>query len=159
PLALLILLLVTAAIAFRSKWPFRRAWIPLAFSIGILLVGLTSHINIGVRHILPIYMGLALVAAAGAVQLVEEPMGRTWKLAGLGLLGLWLAGSSLLAHPDYIPYFNELAGSEPEKILVDSDLDWGQDAKRLSERLRELGVPAVTFMYYVQGDYQKEHGF
>ena len=42
-------------------------------------------------------------------------------------------------HPDYLAYFNELAGDEPERILADSDLDWGQDMLRLSARLREVG--------------------
>jgi len=55
----------------------------------------------------------------------------------LAVLVAWLAGSSLLSHPDYLAYFNEFAGGEPQNILVDSDLDWGQDIKRLSTRLHE----------------------
>jgi hypothetical protein len=48
--------------------------------------------------------------------------------------------SSGLGHPDYLAYFNELGGGRPERILVDSDLDWAQDTKRLAIRLKELGV-------------------
>ena len=44
---------------------------------------------------------------------------------------------SLAAHPDYLAYFNALAGDDPERIVVDSDLDWGQDIKRLGQRLRD----------------------
>ena len=36
------------------------------------------------------------------------------------LLG-WMAATSLLDHPDYLAYFNATAGSEPEKIVVDSE--------------------------------------
>jgi hypothetical protein len=61
------------------------------------------------------------------------------------LLVGWHAGSSAINHPDYLAYFNELVGSEPERIVVDSDLDWGQDQKRLANRLRELKAPSVTF--------------
>jgi hypothetical protein len=64
-----------------------------------------------------------------------------------------------LAHPDYLAYFNEIAGSEPENILVDSDLDWGQDQKRLAARLHELGVTEVAYSQYVVGDLEREHGF
>jgi len=110
----------------------------------ILAVGFYSRINIGVRHILPIYMGISLLAAIGATRLPKLFKGR-WPGVVLAGLVLWLAGSSLLAHPDYLPYFNELAGNQPEKILVDSDLDWGQDAKRLAKRLRELGATQVAF--------------
>jgi hypothetical protein len=54
--------------------------------------------------------------------------------------------SSGLAHPDYLAYTNELAGSEPEKILADSDLDWAQDMKRLGAYLHAVGAEEVTFM-------------
>jgi hypothetical protein len=78
---------------------------------------------------------------------------------GILLAALWFAGSSLLSHPDYLAYFNELAGSEPEKILVDSDLDWGQDAKRLSQRLHEVGASEVYLALFANGAFEREHGF
>ena len=64
----------------------------------------------------------------------------------------WLLISSLRSHPDYLAYFNELAGTEPENILVDSDLDWGQDLKRLSGKLKELGVKQIYLDYYGVAD-------
>jgi hypothetical protein len=36
-------------------------------------------------------------------------------------------------------------GSEPEKVLVDSDLDWGQSTKQLARRLKELGATQINF--------------
>ena len=68
---------------------------------------------------------------------------------------LWLTVSSLRAHPDYIPYFNEAAGPHPERILVDSDLDWGQDIKRLVWKLHELKVDHVYFACLWSGDDSK----
>jgi hypothetical protein len=56
-----------------------------------------------------------------------------------------MLATSVLSHPDYLPYFNALAGNEPEKVLVDSDLDWGQDLKRLAHRLHEAGAQQVSF--------------
>jgi len=64
----------------------------------------------------------------------------------------WLTISSLRAHPDYIPYFNELAGAHPENIFVDSDLDWGQDMKRLIWKLHELKVDHVYLQVLWSGD-------
>jgi hypothetical protein len=94
--------------------------LPLAFVLGILLPAMAGHVNIGVRHILPIYMGLSIIAAAGLIRIAQ-----TTPLGALALV-LWMAISGALSHPDYLAYFNEIAGSEPEKVLVDSDLDWGQ---------------------------------
>jgi hypothetical protein len=146
PLAFLVLLGYGVVLALRKPSPYRRAWIPVAFAAGILLVGLESHINIGVRHILPIYMGFSLLAAIAALRLLELSRARRWMRIGLALLVAWFAGSSLLAHPDYLPYFNELAGNEPEKIVADSDLDWGQDMKRLTAFLSRAHASEVTFV-------------
>lgn len=156
PLALIVLFGVAAGFA-RSA--FRRAWLPLAFSAAILLVGVAGNINIGIRHILPVYIGLAIAAAVAFTDLLSRPAVPKWMAPTLAVAALWFAGSSLVSHPDYIPYFNELAGGEPEKIVVDSDLDWGQDAKRLAQRLREVGAPSVTFATLLAGDFEKQHGF
>jgi hypothetical protein len=65
----------------------------------------------------------------------------------------------MLSHPDYLAYFNELGGSEPENILVDSDLDWGQDLKRLAKRLHEVGATSVAFNGFDYADLETEHDF
>src|SRR5213075_1165228 len=82
-----------------------------------------------------------------------------WAKWSVALLVLWMAGTSLLSHPNYLPYFNALAGDEPEKIAVDSDLDWGQDIKRLGTRLREAGAPEVAFSSFVMAALERVHGF
>ena len=135
----------------------QRVWQPLGLIAGVLAIGFYSRINIGVRHILPVFMGMCLLAAIAAVRLPRLLPG-SWGKAALAALLLWFAGSSLLAHPDYLPYFNELAGSEPEKIMVDSDLDWGQDIKRLGRRLQELHADYVSFRPTLTAIATKEHG-
>jgi hypothetical protein len=134
----------------RRKFP--RRLIPLAYCAGVLIPAMFSRINIGIRHVLPMYTGIALIAAAGAVYLVENAAGRKWMPIAAAVLGLWFVIGSLAAHPDYLPWFNALAGSEPEKIVADSDLDWGQDIQRLADRLRQLGATDVTFDRYVVVD-------
>ena len=160
PLGFLGLLGVGVALAFRKQLRAGELWFPLAFPAGILLVGVFSRINIGVRHVLPVYVGFSLVAAYAALHLLEGgSRARLWVRAVPVALCLWFAASSLLAHPDYLAYFNELAGGEPEKILVDSDLDWGQDQKRLAQRLKEAGADSVFYTPYIYADLEKEHGF
>jgi 4-amino-4-deoxy-L-arabinose transferase-like glycosyltransferase len=144
PLAFLVLLGVGVQMALR-KTGSSNLWIPLVFSGGILIVGLFSQINIGVRHILPVYIGFSLVAAVAVMRMLELAVASKWTSGSWAVLLLWMAGGSLWIHPDYLAYFNELAGSRPENVLLDSDLDWGQDMKRLSQRLREAGAKFVTF--------------
>jgi hypothetical protein len=158
PLAFLFLLGIGTPLVLRRGSGFRFAWLPLAYAAGILAVALFSRINIGVRHILPVYTGFSLVAGAAAIQLWRMAPERAWAKYALPAALLWFAGTSLAAHPDYLPYFNELAGSHPENILVDSDLDWGQDYKRLAARLEELRARQVSFTPFPMTVLQN-HGF
>lgn len=103
----------------------------------ILGIAMTSKINIGLRHILPIYAPLAIAAAAFVVEW------RKWRVASGALLA-WLVIGPLLQHPDYLAWFNAFAGKEPYRILNDSNLDWGQDVLRLSDVVREERIPRIT---------------
>jgi len=101
------------------------ALIPLA----MLAVAMTSRINIGVRHILPLYPFLALAAAVAVVWLWHR--GKAARVTVAALL-VWFFAGTTLAHPDYLAWFNEVAGRHPERVAADSNLDWGQDLLRLA---------------------------
>jgi hypothetical protein len=144
-------LLVLAAFGVWLAWKHRVRveWLlPIAFALGILLPAMQGNINIGVRHVLPIYIAIAILAAIAA-----EYLARRWP-AVPAILVLWIAVSGALHHPDYIPYFNEstLLLGPPDHILCDSDYDWGQDTKRLAQRLRQLGAKEVNYGYVDSAD-------
>jgi hypothetical protein len=141
PIAVLALAIAGAALAIRNRSTKFAPRLPVAFAAAVLLVGMASRINIGVRHVLPVYIGMSILAAA-AVWRVLDAGG--WRPKAAAVLATWLAVGSLLSHPDYLPYFNEFVRTEPERVLVDSDLDWGQDIKRLTMRLRQLGASYVS---------------
>jgi len=140
PIAFLILLAIGFGLACRNRASLSYG-LPLALALGILFPAMTGHINIGVRHVLPVYVPLSILAAAGLARLSAHP-----KLAiTAAVLILWMAASGFRSHPDYLAYFNEFAGNDPERILVDSDLDWGQSTKMLARRLKELGAAEVGY--------------
>ena len=142
PIAFLILLGIGTYVCIRER--ARPAYLmPLAFSLGILLPAMKGHIDIGIRHIEPIYISFSIVAALGLRQLLNWPRaGIAGALAGSALV-LWMVLSGALQHPDYLAYFNAFAGPKPENILVDSNYDWGQDLKLLAARLHQLGAQQV----------------
>jgi len=158
PLGILLLALAGTWVALRSPAAGKK-WLPVAFVAGIMAVAMPSNINIGIRHVLPVYLGIALLGAVA----VERAWGATrpakWIQVTTAALLLWVAASSLLSHPDYLAYFNEAAGSQPEKILAESDLDWGQDVTRLGRRLHELGARQVTFIPNDELDFKRQPGF
>ena len=95
-----------------------------------------------------IYPFLAMIAGIGAAGLISA--GRRSRLkASLALL---LLGAQFIvtawAHPDYLAYFNPLAGSQPEKIVVNSDIDWGQDLKRLHTYVTENHIQNIKIQYH-----------
>jgi len=51
------------------------------------------------------------------------------------ILSAWLVFSAVKVFPDYLSYFNELVGGSDSgwKYLDDSNVDWGQDLKRLKK--------------------------
>ncbi|HEX8171335.1 MAG TPA: glycosyltransferase family 39 protein [Thermoanaerobaculia bacterium] len=98
----------------------------------ILAIAMSSRINIGVRHLLPLYAPLAIAAASVRVR---------WLVIACSA---WLVIGSALAHPDYLPWFNAFAGREPQRVLNDSNLDWGQDVLRLVRYARTEQLPSIT---------------
>jgi hypothetical protein len=147
PLPFLILLLVGCWRLIHSKTdvPGWKRFAPLLAAAAILLVSIPSQINIGLRHVLPVYPFFAVVAGLGLASLLSNSHGRIGsRLLGLGLAG-WFGAVSVGAHPDYLTYFNELAGGRPERIVADSDLSWGQDVMRLMSRARDKGVSSLWY--------------
>jgi hypothetical protein len=132
-----------------------RDWKPIgpAMAAGtILLVSMLSQIDIGVRHILPVYPLLAIVAAAGVISLWNRVRPRLAKALIVLVLVAWQIVASARAHPDYLAYFNELGRDHPERILIGSDLDWGQDLPSLERTLRSLHVDGLALAYYGTAD-------
>jgi hypothetical protein len=90
---------------------------------------------------------LALAAGLGAEYLIAK---RKWLLLPAAVLSLAWGGLLYRIHPHYMAYFNELAGGPANgyKLLVDSNLDWGQDVKTLAAHLKSRGNPPVVFSYF-----------
>jgi 4-amino-4-deoxy-L-arabinose transferase-like glycosyltransferase len=131
---------------------------PLLVLFGVYWVfALTSHLNIGHRHLLPTYPPMMIVAGAAAWWL--KPPGDRPRPAGSlstapaqgrparGMLMaarvvvvcalLALIAESLWFWPDYLAYFNLIVGGPRYgyRHLGDSSLDWSQDLKELKRWL------------------------
>lgn len=132
-----------------SDW---QSMAPGVAAAALLLVTLPVRTHAGIRHILMIYPLLSIVAGFGAVCLWRTMAGRVPARIAAALLLGWLAISSAAAHPDYLAYFNELAGGHPEWVLVGSDLDWGQDLLRLGNVLRARKVSNFALSYFGTAD-------
>lgn len=143
PIAFMILLALGTFVCLKKR-ASPSYLLPVAFSLGVLLPAMNGRVDIGVRHVEPIYLGFAVVAALGLKQLLQSSRARAASAVTAVALVVWLAISVGIHHPDYLAYVNGFAGKQPENILVDSNYDWGQDLRILSKRLRVLGVQEAS---------------
>ena len=68
---------------------------------------------------------------------------------------VWQLSPLWRAYPDFLPYFNETV-AHPERVLVDSDLDWGQDLHRLELRAAQLHIGHLNIAYRGTADLRRE---
>jgi hypothetical protein len=136
PLATLLLLLLCAALAIRRllrSRSFPLVWLVLGLPpVLFFLVSMDSALNIGLRHILPVYPFLFVLISA-IVFGVKYGRFTGWVRASALFLGALLIVESLSIHPDYLPFFNQLVAGPRNgpRYLINSNVDWGQDLKKL----------------------------
>jgi 4-amino-4-deoxy-L-arabinose transferase-like glycosyltransferase len=164
PLALLVLLGLAALGLLRGR--IRLDWTAAAFFVlfPTLYFGaaLFAHINLGHRHLLPIYPFL-FVLAGGTVAAVRSrrrtearlttpwaPLGARTQQTLLVVLLVWFGAVALRIHPHQLTYFNELAGGPRGGIryLGDSNLDWGQDLNGVGPWMRRHAVARIKLAYF-----------
>jgi hypothetical protein len=147
-LALFLLAVVAVATRRLDRWrEVLFLTVPPAF---YLLVSMSAGMNIGVRHILPIYVFISALVGGAAWALVSR--NRKWAYVVTALL-VFHAASSALVFPHYIAYSNELWGGSANtyRLLSDSNADWGEQLKWTKEYLDERGVKDCWFVYFGEG--------
>ncbi len=159
PVPLLVLSLAAVVLALRRPGGWRSEWflwLPPALFLGLTM---TRSINIGHRHVLPVYPFLFVAAgrAAGWAWAPGAALGpgrrRALRGAAVALLA-WSVVTVARIHPHYLAYFNEAAGgpSNGYRLLVDSSLDWGQDLPGLKRYVDQNHVAGLKLCYFGTAD-------
>lgn len=162
--AALLVALVLGGPALHRRW--RNPAVRLAGDLTVvapLLVllalygafSLASHLNIGHRHILPVYPVLFILTGG----LAAPALSGSWRRhTVLVLLVAGQLAANVRVAPHYLAFFNVFAGgpANGHRLLVDSSLDWGQDLPGLARWLRENNSGAaarpVFLSYFGSGD-------
>jgi len=145
------------------KKPFQRflGWLKFHFPeftmLSFVLIywafSITSNLNIGVRHLLPVLpFTFLLVSGLLNLWLRNPPYGIKYLI--FGVLILWQLISVIKIYPHFLAYFNEIAGGPDKAYIytVDSNLDWGQDLKRLKEWVEENKIEKIYVDYFGGSD-------
>ena len=150
-LTFLILFAITGWAIATGRLRGRREILTMALPAAIYMVfAMAGGMNIGVRHVLPIYVFLSVLIAGAAWTLIQRD--RRWLYAVVVLL-VFQAVSVVHAFPAYISYANEAAGgpSAVHNLLSDSSSDWGQQLKAVKRYTDEHGIRNCWFAYFGQG--------
>lgn len=162
PVLAATLFAIAAWLARRSRGKREYAlFVPLALLFAAN--SLFNTLDIGERHVLLAYP----LVFIGISHWLAAPLENAWRhrreiaraalwlpAAGAVLVLLWTAGGTLAVAPRYLQYFNE-AGGGPERgqrILIDSNLDWGQDLLRLHDYMAANHIESVALAYFGRVD-------
>lgn len=106
------------------------------------------HINIGHRHLLPIYPFIFILFGY-LIKINFKRFNYIYKLILLLMLIFHII-SSLSIYPHFLAYFNEMAGGPAQgpKYLVDSNIDWGQDLKNLEKYIKTNKIDSLCLSYF-----------
>jgi hypothetical protein len=145
PLPTLILLCIGSVSLIRRRARREVAvWLPpLLFMLAAMFGGL----NLGYRLMLPVLPFALMIAGQGVSVIVNARS--SGRIGVLAALGVWLVADVLSTNPDHLAYFNQLVDHERDyDVLVDSNLDWGQDLIALREWQRTRQLDALNVAYY-----------
>ncbi len=156
PVPTLIMIIFAAVLLKKQKHDlYREMWLLLPVLI-ILFTSFFDARNLGLRRILPVYPFLFVFI--GKVASGKEPwlfpVKKNTRNVIIGVLCVWYIILSVGIYPDYLTYFNVLAGGAKNGInyLDDSNIDWGQDLKRLKTYMDKNNIPQVKLKYFGTSD-------
>lgn len=119
-----------------------------------ILAGITSNLNLGLRHVLPLYPFMFMLCAKYFIKYIakhktSENKIQLPKKILLSAVIIYYAATNLWNFPYYLAYFNEIIMRDNAyKYTVDSNLDWGQDLKRLSQFVEENNIQHIKVDYF-----------
>jgi hypothetical protein len=125
------------------------AWhwvLPAVLTLAAVSLG---RIQIGERYLLPVHVYLVPWTATVLARWAGGAR-RPWRLALTATVLAFHAVPAVRAAPGgHLTYFNLLAGGAQggHRVLLDSNLDWGQDLPRLARWMRAHGVASVQLAY------------
>jgi 4-amino-4-deoxy-L-arabinose transferase-like glycosyltransferase len=146
PFLILVVLIPVACLYGLRRRPVELRFLTLPILV-YLAVAMLSDMNIGMRHILPIYPFLYALSAGAAAALIRHS--RLWTPLFAVLL-IWQIVTSVRVAPAYMAYANEAWGgpSQVHRYLSDANSDWGQQLKAAKVYLDQRNITNCWFAYF-----------
>jgi hypothetical protein len=120
-----------------------------------LAISMSSDMDIGARHLLPVWAFFYVLIGGTALVLLNRDMRWGYVLAGLLV---WQVATSVRVAPAYMAYGNEAWGgpAKVDRYLGDANTDWGQQLKAVKAYLDERHITNCWFAYFPDGSVDPE---
>lgn len=152
--ALIIIKNIKSRVKIKSQ-NILKYWYEITIAIMIILywvISIRGNLNLGIRHILPAVVLTYILIAIGIVRILI-PLQFSRIILSV-FLGIYIV-AGILSYPHYISYLNILAGqNQGYQIFTDSNLDWGQDLKRLNNWTKQKNIDTLYIDYFGTADIQ-----
>jgi hypothetical protein len=158
PLVVLAAVGLAAVLLLRHPSTRRRALFLLLAALFFFGLTMTGALNIGYRHALPALPYLLVLAAGLAAPELAARWPERWRAFAPKRLAVAAVAVTLLValwiHPHYLSYFNLIAGGPANgyRVLIDSNVDWGQDLLRLRQWMADADVDEVKLGWFGSAD-------
>ncbi len=167
-LGLMLAGLIFACYKYISSWrdsgfvsSLEKYFTELMFFVSIFIffaAGMKGKLDLGVRYLLPVYafifilLGGFYVVIMLKLKSLDTKTSRRGTYLGFfitGIIVVWYVISALYIYPSYLAYYNEAIGpANGYKYATDSNLDWGQDLKRLKIYIDDKNIPEINLIYF-----------
>jgi hypothetical protein len=150
PLAWIALLVWRGVVLLRDRRGARAAMREVALlapAATTLAVGMLTSLDFGVRYLAPMLPLLAVWAGRLASSRRPQLASPRMAMASASLLAL-LAVETASAMPYPLAFFNRAAGGRGDRIVNDSNVDWGQGLVALREEMRRRGIAKIHLLYH-----------
>jgi len=148
----------------RMEWKKRRRFsrglfytcrveIPLYLTIGFFLIITLSMVDLGHRLILMV-IPLECLLAGNILELFIARLRPFYRNALSAALLIVATIPAINNYPNFISYFNPFIHDQKDAILylTDSNVDWGQDMKKLGYYMRENSIDKVNLSFFGTAD-------
>ena len=146
PIAVLLFITLTLIFFRKTKNNLMDELFLLIPALLYFLFFIPSQLNIGLRHILPVYPFIFIFVS----KLINY---KKWMKILIVILGTWYLIASIMIYPHYLAYFNEIVSPDyGQNFLLDSNIDWGQDLKGLAKYLEKNNIKDKIWLSYWGND-------
>jgi len=160
PLLIILAILISGIIYKKKtiKWKDEK-YLIIPIIVYLIFLWFIINLNLGLRHSLPIYPFMFVLASSIISFKFKASKGKTIYKIVLTMMIIWYIVEALFILPHNLSYFNEFVGSENGWLyFADTDVDWGgYEVKEVGKYVRSNNITDFKFTLSLVNEYARAY--